>query len=152
MLAIHDPRRTIDYVRVGLFAQAVLEELFAIVDNQGKLPKQMPSIQRAIESLKDVDNLGGVSGLDLAFRTYEAEATLREVLRAYQSGSMQPKDLRELLQGSLSPNISPDDRVVLVNKGVSFFTKLAQQAVVNTQFPHDDIPPGVRELARQVTA
>lgn len=149
MLQHGDPRAGIGYVTLGLFSNAVLRELFAIVDSAGELRKS-PAIQAAIDSLNDLEHPGSATGVSgrLRFRGYEAVVTLCDVLES--SDYHTPTEVANLLQSVLAPQ--QEDRLKQAEAGISFFRQLSRQASINSQVPQQDVPAGVRQLAREATA
>jgi hypothetical protein len=151
MLEQTDPRGSIGYVTLGLFSNALLRELFAIVDNK---EKSVATIQNAIDSLKDLDQpVASEVGAseDLAFRSYQAYATLFDVLDSHQTAFTRPGEVASLLEGVLKA-ASLGERQANARQAIVFFRNLAKRAAVNSQVPQDEIPAGVRQLARQTTA
>jgi len=146
-----DPTSTIGYVTLGLFSNAVLRELFAIVDECGELPKK-EAIQAAIDSLRDLERPGSVSVASerLCFRGYEAAVTLFDVLESGETQYTQTAELVDLLEKVKAGPKEP--RVENAESAISFFRQLSRRASVNSQVPQQLIPAGVRQLARQATA
>lgn len=158
MLGEGDPRSSMGYVIVGLFSHTLLRELFEIEDTDGKEVRSQEAIDSAIRFLEAAsiwsDEEGAppqeqpeVEARDLDFRSYEAVATLYEALEQVPQPSRTPRQvacvLKELLQSE------PSKRLLLTRQAIEFARALGRRAAVNARFPRDEIPAGVRELARQ---
>ena len=152
MLQHGDPRASIGYVTLGLFSSSVLRELFSIVDTQGQLV-QSNAIRAAIDSLRDLENPGSAKGVSTRprFRSYEAVVTLLDVLESSESSFQRPSEVVGLLEKLLSTS-SDEERLQATETAILFFRQLCRRASANSQVPQQDVPAGVRQLARQAIA
>ena len=152
MLQHGDPGASIPYVSLGLFSSALLRELFAILDSEGAGIPKKETIENAILSLGNVENPVTTESLEyrhLAFRSYEAIITLFDVLESEQTQMTSPTEVASLLDGVLQEHLSVEERLKRTNEALEFFRTLAKQAAINSQVPQQDIPAGVRQLAKE---
>ena len=148
MLGTPDPRASMGYVTVGLFSHALLRELFSIEEAKGELGPVSKNIRCAIASLEDISNPREEdAGNTLVFRTYESVAALYQTFDSKPSQLENPNQVKELLDKILNPATERAERLAVTPKAITFFRALAQQAAINTQYPQDEIPAGVRKLA-----
>ena len=148
MLGTPDPRASMEYVTVGLFSHALLRELFNIEEAKGKAVPTSKNIRCAIASLEDISNPREEdAGNALVFRTYESVAALYQTFDSKPGELADPNQVKALLDQILDPQTAPARKLADTLKAIEFFRALAQRAAINTQYPQDEIPAGVRALA-----
>ena len=148
MLGTPDPRASMGYVTVGLFSHALLRELFSIAEAEGASVPASKNILCAIASLEDIGNPGAEDAGDvLVFQTYESVSVLYQTFDLKLGGLEHPDQVKALLDQILDLQTEPAKKLEATLQAIAFFRALAQQAAINTQYPQDEIPAGVRELA-----
>ncbi len=141
------PSGSAEYVSLGLFCQALLNELGKIQAAGGKLPKKQRVLPLAVESLASLENQEPPVRSASAFRSYAQVTALHQVLHKRVSGLSKIDDLKEALSRIQAKRTSCTQRLSLTEKAIKFFENLSQYAVENAWFPQNEIPLGVRNLA-----
>ena len=147
MLTQTRPSGSAEYVSLGLFCQALLNELGKIQAAGGKLPKKQRVLPLAVESLASLENQEVFVRSASAFRSYAQVTALNKVLGEKVSGLRKIDDLRKVLRGIKAKKTSRTERLSLTEKAIKFFEGLSQYAVESAWFPQNEIPLGVRSLA-----
>lgn len=147
MLGTRNMRDSVGFVTLGLFSNALLNELFEAQREPGSAPKCAEMINLAIDSLESV-NCGdlpadGVS--ELVFQDYQEVSTLRATLS--QAAISDVDSLSGVLKKIISPEIEEPARRENIECSIHFFIELAKSAIINAEYSVEDVPLGVRHLA-----
>lgn len=145
-----DTRASLDYVTLGLFCTALIDELRETQLTRGGHTPDQSILQNAIDSLRDVVNPITKSHPhpgQFAFRSYSALSTLFGVL-AKEPDLNRPDLVADSVQHLLDAT-DPGERSREATDLAPFFRALAHASRVKALFPEETIPPGVRQLAAQ---
>lgn len=143
MLGRRNIRDSMGYVTLGLFTNALLDELLEIRRHIDDAPERTKIIKLAIKSLEAVDSPQSVDPKllpDLVFQDYQEVSTLRKIL---SSSSMSSSDLvRNLID--ICDTIDSNKRGKDVLAAIGFFSELSHKSIVNAERTEERIPPGVK--------
>ena len=147
MLGTRNMRDSVGFVTLGLFSNALLNEL---LDAQQKLsipPERSEMIDLAIESLESV----GCAQIPvkvvstLVFQDYQEISTLRKTFSQTEINDV--SGLSEVLKKIIDPEIDEKTRRINIDSSIHFFSTLARSAIMNAEYSVEDVPLGVRHLA-----
>jgi hypothetical protein len=148
MLGRRNIRDSIGYVTLGLFTHALLDELLEAKKKPEIPPDKQKMITIATQSLKAIKSPAEVDPShwrNLVFQNYQEAKTLQETFVA-NAGIENPDELEEILDIITQTNTNQNNRLLNIEKAMSFFEKLAQMAIINAECPEERVPPGVRQL------
>ena len=148
MLGRRNIRDSIGYVTLGLFTHALLDELLEAKKKPEIPPDKQKMITIATQSLKAIKSPAEVDPShwrNLVFQNYQEAKTLQETFVA-NAGIENPDELEEILDIITQTNTNQSNRLLNIEKAMSFFEKLAQMAIINAECPEERVPPGVRQL------
>lgn len=149
MLGKRNMRDSIGYVTLGLFSNALLNELQEAANNPGCVPEHREMIDLAIDSFHEIKFPKSISRprfADLVFQKHQEANALRKTL----SSSKTKTNLREMnkvLDTIVKDEVTADRRSKSIEKAVDFFRELARTAIIKAECPEERIPPGVAQLA-----
>lgn len=132
---------SVGFVNVGLFCQAVVNELFAIEDSKGRLPPHPASLKVAVESLKFIEGEQVADPSSVAFKSYEALVILSGTGSTQSVG-----DVKELLACIVDDTTPAPTRLTKTEQAIDIFTKFSSRALMNVRSPEDRMPEGVSKL------
>jgi hypothetical protein len=148
MLGRRNIRDSIGYVTLGLFSQALLDELLEAKRKPGDPPARRAMITIARESLKAIRSPQDVASelwRDLVFQNYQEARTLLDVFDAY-TGISSRDELENILDEIVRSDTAQSKRLSDIKRAIGFFGELGRRAVVNTECPEERVPPRVRDL------
>ena len=147
MLGKRNMRDSIGYVTLGLFSNALLNELQEAANNLGCVPEHREMIDLAIDSFHEIQSPKSISRphfADLFFQKHQEASALRKTLR---SSRTTPRKVTDMLDTIVRDEVSADKRSKSIEKAVGFFRELARTAIIKAECPEERIPPGVAQLA-----
>jgi len=149
MLGRRNIRDSIGYVTLGLFSNALLDELSEARRRPDAPPVRREMIDLAIRSLDEYQSSttpSGVDTSDLVFQDLQEVATLRKTLED-QANVATVERLIEVLDGVIKSGVSKRQRIRHLDSTIAFFKSLARTAVMDAESSEERVPPGVRQLA-----
>jgi hypothetical protein len=149
MLGRRNIRDSIGYVTLGLFSNALLDELSEARRRPDARPVRREMIDLAIRSLDEYESSKtspDVDTSDLVFQDLQEVATLHKTLEE-QGDVTSVARLIEVLGGVIRSNVSKKQRVRYLDSTIAFFKNLAHTAVMDAESSEEPVPPGVRQLA-----
>ena len=150
MLGKHDIKESIGYVTLGLFANALIDELLEAGSHPESPPKEKPMIKLAVDSIEafekaDVGNRQGFE--ELVFQDYQEARALRKTLRSREATFDSASSLRDSLKKIVEAEISKEERKENIRMAITFFCKLGREAIIDAECSEEQIPPGVIRFA-----
>jgi hypothetical protein len=140
-------RDSIGYVTLGLFSNALLNELQEAANNPGCVPEHREMIDLAIDSFHEIQSPKSISRprfADLVFQKHQEANALRKTLH---SSRTTPRKVTDMLGTIVKDKVSVDKRSESIKKAVGFFRELARTAIIKAECPEERIPPGVAQFA-----
>lgn len=126
MLGKRNMRDSIGYVTLGLFSNALLNELQEAANDPGCIPEHREMIDLAIDSFHEIQSpksIGRPRFADLFFQKHQEANALRKTL----SSSKTKTNLREMtkvLDTIVKDKVAADRRAKSIEKAVEFFREL----------------------------
>lgn len=147
MLGKRNMRDSVGYVTLGLFSNALLNELFEAKQETSIAPVRIEMITLAIESLENVscENLPAGLASKLVFQDYQEVSTLRTTLSSSAINNV--SGLSGILKTIINSEIDEPIRRTNIDNSILFFSTLAHSAIINAERTTEDAPLGVRHLA-----
>jgi len=150
MLGKHDIKDSIGYVTLGLFANALLDELLEAASNPESSPKKKSMIELAMDSIQAFQDPGSIERPrfeELVFQDYQEAKALRKTLRSPQATFNNVSNLFDSLMNIINDDVSSEKRKINIHKSITFFCKLGREAIIDAECPEEQIPAGVIRLA-----
>jgi len=147
MLGRRNVRDSIGYVTLGLFTNALLDELFEAKRKPETPPARKRMIAIAADSLQAIKSPEKVEPSrwrDLVFQNYQEARTLHRALVVLKGNDVD--QLRNTLENIVGTDTTKESRVESADRAIEFFGELARMAVINAESPEEQVPPGVRQL------
>ena len=147
MLGKRNMRDSIGYVTLGLFSNALLNELQEAANNPGCVPEDREMLDLVIDSFHEIQSPKSISHprfADLVFQKHQEASALRKTLR---SSRTTPRKVTDMLDTIVRDEVSADKRSKSISKAIGFFSDLARTAIIKAECPEERIPPGVTQLA-----
>jgi len=149
MLGKRDIRDSIGYVTLGLFSNALIDELLESEQTPDTPLQHRPMLELAIDSIKEVECPGTIKRPrleELVFQDYQEASTLRKTLGLPSTPQRDISDLLESLESLINVK-ETKNRKKNILKVIDFFCQLGRAAIVNSERPEEQVPPGVAQLA-----
>ena len=150
MLGKHDIKDSIGYVTLGLFANALIDELLQAASDPESPLTQKPMITLAMDSIQAFEKPGSIKAPrfeELVFQDYQEATALRKTLRSSEATFNDVSTLRDSLDKIVDADVNKETRKENIHKAITFFCKLGREAIVDAECPEEQIPPGVIRLA-----
>ncbi|MBN2594343.1 MAG: hypothetical protein JXA81_12615 [Sedimentisphaerales bacterium] len=150
MLGKHDIKDSIGYVTLGLFANALIDELLEAGSHPESPPENKPMIELAVDSIDAFENADSVSrpGFEeLVFQDYQEARALRKMFRSRGATFDSASSLRDSLKKIVEANVSKETRKDNIHMAIIFFCKLGREAIIDAECSEEQIPPGVIRFA-----
>jgi len=150
MLGKHDIKDSIGYVTLGLFSNALIDELLESAIHPESPPSKKDMIGLAIDSIDKFENPDSETESlfeDLVFQDYQEATALRKTLESEDTIFDNIAALRDSLGKIVKNNSNEQARKDNIHKAITFFCKLGRKAIVDAESPEEQIPPGVIRLA-----
>jgi len=150
MLGKHDIKDSIGYVTLGLFANALIDELLEAGSHPELPPERKPMIKLAVDSVEafeKVDPANRQGFEELVFQDYQEARALRKMLRSREATFDSASALRDSLKKIVEAEVSKEEREENIRMVITFFCKLGQEAIIDAERSEEQIPPGVIRFA-----
>jgi hypothetical protein len=150
MLGKHDIKDSIGYVTLGLFANALIDELLEAGSHPESPPPKKPMIELAVNSIDAFENSDSVNRPDfeeLIFQDYQEASALRKTLRSKEADFENASALRDSLKEIIKENVGKETRKDNIHRVIIFFCKLGREAIIDAECSEEQIPPGVIRFA-----
>jgi hypothetical protein len=140
-------RDSIGYVTLGLFSNALLNEIQEAANNPECVPEHREMIDLAIDSFHEMQSPKLISRprfADLVFQKHQEANALRKTLRSSNTNIYK---MTKVLNTVVKDNVTANERSKSIKEAVDFFRELARTAIIKAECPEERIPPGVAQLA-----
>jgi hypothetical protein len=149
MLGKRNMRDSIGYVTLGLFSNALLNELQEAANNPSCVPKNRDMIDLAIDSLTETLSPKSISRprfAELVFQRHQEANALRKTMKSPKTNTNLNK-MTKVLNKIVKDNVTANERSKSIKEAVDFFRELARTSITQAECPEERIPPGVAQLA-----
>lgn len=149
MLGKRNMRDSIGYVTLGLFSNALLNELQEAANNPKYIPEHRKMIILAIDSFHEIQSpksIGRPRFAELVFQKHQEAKALKKTLSSLKTKT-NLDEMAEVLDTIVKEGIAAGRRSECISKAVDFFRELARTSIIKAECPEERIPPGVAQLA-----